>query len=144
MRQLKLLQQLSHENKIQKECIMNKQEIKENLKTLAIEIKDAKWQARKHVDYYGPQAEAQSYLNVTKSKVRGLLIAYAYLNGKPFTTPEKNVFNETDSNQQSAVINAKIALGMSEVRSYPSIAIHKPLPDERFDKWLTNTVSTAQ
>lgn len=118
---------------------MNKNEIKEQLKTLAVEIKDSKWQARKHVEYYGPQAEAQSALVKEKSQVRGLLIAYAYLNGKPFTAPEKNAFNEHDSDQQSAVIKAKAVLGMTEVRSYPSMTIHLPLPDEQFDKWLKNT-----
>lgn len=118
---------------------MNKQEIKEQLKALAIEIKDAKWQARKHVDHYGPQEEAQSWLSKNRPEARGLLIAYTYLNGKPFSTPEKNPFNENDSEQQSAVIKAKAALGMTEVRVYPSMTVHKPLPDEQFDKWLTNT-----
>lgn len=123
---------------------MNKQEIKEQLKTLAIDIKDSKRQARKHVDYYGPQAEAQSALVKESSQVRGLLIAYAYLNGKPFTAPEKNAFNEHDSDQQSAVIKAKAALGLTEVRVYPSMTVHKPLPDEQFDKWLKNTSGSGR
>ena len=123
---------------------MNKQEIKEQLKALAIEIKDGKWQARKHVDHYGPQAEAQSWLSKNRPEVRGLLIAYAYLNGKPFSAPEKNPFNENDSDQQSAVIKAKAALGMTEVRVYPSMTVHKPLPNEHFDKWLTNTSGSGR
>lgn len=116
---------------------MNKQEIKAKLKTLAIDIKDSKRQARTHVDYYGPQAEAQAALVKERLEVRGLLIAYAYLNGKPFTAPEKNPYNEDD--HYSAMVKAKEVLGMTEPRVYPSMIIHKPLPNEHFDKWLKNT-----
>jgi hypothetical protein len=123
---------------------MNKQEIKEQLKALAIEIKDGKSQARKHVDYYGPQAEAQSWLSKNRPEARGLLIAYAYLNGKPFSAPEKNPFNENDSDQRWAVTKAKAALGMTEVRVYPSMTVHKPLPNEDFDKWLKNTSGSGR
>lgn len=141
MRQLyKFVQQLiSKENKIQKECIMNKNEIKAKLSVLEIEIKAQKKIARNNNVGWDKQAVAQSKALRAKWEVRGLLIAYAYLNGKPFTAPEKNAFNENDSNQQSAVIKAKAALGMTEVRSYPSMTIHLPLPDANFDKWLTNT-----
>lgn len=121
---------------------MNKQEIKEQLNALEIEIKMQKKIARNHNPdprLYYLQGTAQSKALKAKSEVRGLLIAYAYLNGKPFTAPEKNAFNEADSNQQSAVIKAKAALGMTEVRSYPSMTIHLPLPDANFDKWLNNT-----
>ena len=118
---------------------MNKQEIKEQLKTLAIEIQAYKKIARNHSLGMVKQAVAQSNALRARSEVRGLLIAYAYLNGKPFTAPEKNPFNENDSDQQSAVIKAKAALGMTEVRVYPSMTVHKPPPDEQFDKWLTNT-----
>ncbi len=123
---------------------MEKHEIKEQLKTLASEIKDAKWQARRHVDHYGPQAEAQSYLVKAKEEVRGLLIAYAYLNGKPFTAPEKNPYNQNDSEQYSAMIQAKKVLGMTEARVYPSITVHNPLPNENFDKWLMNTSGSGR
>lgn len=122
---------------------MEKHEIKEQLKTLATEIKDAKWQARRHVDYYGPQAEAQSYLAKAKEEVRGLLIAYAYLNGKPFSAPEKNPYNQNDSGQYAAIIEAKKVLGMTESKVYPSMTVHRPLPNERFDQWITNTVASA-
>ncbi len=141
MRQLsKFIKQLiSKEERIQKECIMEKHEIKEQLKTLAIEIKDAKWQARRHTDYYGPQAEAQSYLWKAKRENRGLLMAYAYLNGKPFSAPEKNPYDEKNHDQYMAMVEAKKVLGLTEPRVYPSMTIHKPLPNEQFDKWLTNT-----
>ncbi len=140
MRQLKYLQQLiSQEDKIQKECIMNKTEIKAKLSVLEIEIKAQKKIARNHSLGMGVQASAQSKALRAKWEVRGLLIAYAYLNGKPFSAPEKNTYNEYDGDQQSAMIKAKAALGMTEVRVYPSMTVHKPLPDEQFDKWLTNT-----
>ncbi len=146
MRQLgKFIKRLiSKEDKIQKECIMNKQEIKAQLKTLATEIKDGKWQARRHVDHYGPQAEAQSYLIKAKREARGLLIAYAYLNGKPFSAPEKNPYNENNHDQYMAMVEAKKVLGMTDPHVYPRMTIYKPLPNEQFDKWITNTVSAAQ
>ena len=143
MRQL-YKQLISQEDKIQKECIMNKQEIKEQLKTLAIEIKAQKKIARNHENGWYKQGSAQSAIHKVGFEARGLLIAYAYLNGKPFTAPEKNPFNENDSDQQSAVIKAKAALGMTEVRVYPSITVHKPLPDEQFDKWLKNTSGSGR
>jgi hypothetical protein len=138
MRQL-YKQLISQEDKIKKECIMNKQEIKEQLKSLAIEIKEQKKIARRHNTAWLKQAIAQHNAHVAKSEVRGLLIAYAYLRGKPFSAPEKNLFNENDSDQQSAMVKAKAALGMTEVRVYPSMTVHKPLPDEQFDKWLMST-----
>jgi hypothetical protein len=135
---------LSQEEKIQKECIMNKEQIKEQLKTLEIEIKEQKKIARRHNAAWLKQAIAQHNAHVAKSEVRGLLIAYAYLRGKPFSSPEKNPFNENDSDQQSAMVKAKAVLGLTEVRVYPSITVHKPLPHAEFDAWLKNTVSTAQ
>ncbi len=123
---------------------MTKEEIKAQLKTLATEIKDAKWQARRHVDHYGPQAEAQSYLVKAKEEARGLLIAYAYIRYKPFSGPEKNPYDQNDSEQYGAVIHAKKVLGMTEARVYPSMTVHKPLPNKEFDEWLTNTVSATQ
>jgi hypothetical protein len=130
---------ISKEEQIQKECIMNKQEIKTELKSLEVTIKTLKSVRKNKANRTDDRNASQHQADRLGEKVRGLLIAYAYLNGKPFTAPEKNAFNETDSNQQSAVIKAKAALGMTEVRSYPSMTIHLPLPDERFDKWLSNT-----
>lgn len=138
MRQLHK-QLISHEDKIQKECIMNKQEIKEQIKALSIEIQALKKIARNHESGWQKQASAQSAIHKAGSEARGLLIAYAYLNGKPFSAPEKNAYSEYDGDQQSAMIKAKAILGLTEVRVYRGITVHKPLPDEQFDKWLTNT-----
>lgn len=118
---------------------MNKQEIKAQIKALTIEIQAQKKIARNHDSGWYKQALAQSAIHKAGQEARGILIAYAYLNGKPFTAPEKNAFDEKNSDQQSAMIKAKAALGMTEVRVYPNMTVHKPLPDEQFDKWLTNT-----
>lgn len=118
---------------------MNKYEIKEQLKTLTIEIQAYKKIARNHASGIDAQANAQSKALKARLEVRGLLIAYAYLNGKNFNAPEKNGYNANDDDQYSAMVKAKAALGMTEVRVYPSMTVHKPLPDEQFDKWLTNT-----
>ena len=118
---------------------MNKQEIKAKLKTLAIEIQEYKKIARNHSLGMGAQAQAQSNALKARWEVRGLLIAYAYLNYKPFTSPEKKPYNEYDGDQQSAMIKAKAALGMTEARVYAHYTVHKPLPNAEFDKWLTNT-----
>jgi len=144
MRQLYryLLRLISQEDKIQKKCIMNKQEIKEQLKALAIEIKEQKKIARNHESGWYKQALAQSAIHKAGLEARGLLIAYAYLNGKPFTAPEKNPYNEDD--HYSAMVKAKAALGMTEPRVYPSMTVHKPLPDEQFDKWLKNTSGSGR
>lgn len=123
---------------------MNKQEIKERLKTLAIEIKEQKKIARNHESGWYKQALAQSAIHKAGLEVRGLLIAYAYLNGKPFTAPEKNSYNENDSDQYSALIKAKAALGMTEVLVYPSMTVHKPLPNQDFDRWLMNTSGSGR
>jgi hypothetical protein len=121
---------------------MNKQEIKEQLKTLAIEIKEQKKISRNHESGWYKQALAQSAIHKAGLEVRGLLIAYAYLNGKPFTAPEKNHYNDHD--HYSVMVKAKAALGMTEPLVYPSMVIHKPLPDEQFDKWLKNTSGSGR
>ena len=118
---------------------MNKQEIKEQIKALAIEIKEQKKIARNHENGWYKQANAQSAIHKAGQEARGLLIAYAYLNGKPFNAPEKNAYIKGDSVQYAAMVKAKAALGMTEPRVYPSMIVHKPLPDEKFDKWLTYT-----
>ena len=118
---------------------MNKQEIKTELKTLEATIKKLKGERKNKANTIPHRNSSQHQADRFGEQARGLLIAYAYLNGEPFTAPEKNPFNENDSDQQSAVIKAKAALGMTEVRVYPSMTVHKPLPDEQFDKWLTNT-----
>jgi hypothetical protein len=137
-------QLLSQEDKIQKECIMNKEQIKESIKTISAYIKGYKAIARKHVDEFGPQANAQGAIVKAKYEVRGLLIAYAYLNGKPFSAPEQKQFDPSNSSQYIAIVKAKAALGMTEPRVYPSMTVHKPLPHTEFDAWLKNTVSAAQ
>ena len=122
---------------------MTKHEIKEQLKTLAVSIKADKLIARRHTEEYGPQEYAQSRLTTAKTQVHGLLIAYAYLNGKPFSAPEKNPYNQNDSGQYAAIIEAKKVLGMTESKVYPSMTVHRPLPNERFDQRITNTVASA-
>jgi len=123
---------------------MNKEQIKDLLKTIAIDIKAQKKIARNHESGWYEQSVAQSKIHNAAIEARGLLIAYAYMNGKPFTAPEKNAFNPYDSEQYAAVIKAKAALGMTEVRVYPSMTVHKPLPDEQFDKWLKNTSGSGR
>lgn len=123
---------------------MNKEQIKDLLKTLAIDIKAQKKIARNHESGWYEQSVAQAKIHNASIEARGLLIAYAYRNGKPFTAPEKNPYNPYDAYQHSAVIKAKAALGMTEVRVYPSMTVHKPLPNEHFDKWLKNTSGSGR
>jgi hypothetical protein len=123
---------------------MTKEEIKAQLKSLAIEIQAHKKIARNHDSGSYKQSISQSKMRKAASEARGLLIAYAYLNGKPFSAPEKNLYDAKNHDQYMAMVEAKKVLGMTEARVYPSMTVHKPLPNKEFDEWLTNTVSAAQ
>lgn len=122
---------------------MTKEQIKEELKTLAIDVKTQKNIARNHSLGSYAQSSAQSKLTTLKQRVRGLLIAYAYIRYKPFSGPEKNAYNEADNEQRWAMVEAKKVLDMTESKAYPSMTVHKPLANKEFDEWITNTVAST-